>query len=856
MKTTFKFFLACIIAIFLLLFSNAGFAQHKKTKVHRSVKDSLRRAILKRDSLMRTFKQSDNSLNDLLQKIEAYNSSFNQDQSDFSDGFDTLEVSTGLPKMEKRILVMGKLIKNDHSSSLSYLFTIKDLFEHFNEDLDNWGKDLSDDNTKLEKILKDADDFKSDSSMHKVPSDSSLKAKYLPQILSIQRKWASLDSGIQKSIIKIGLLQNHVTSLNLLMFEISDQIDKKIHNFSVKSITNEYGFIWKKNNEKLVRVDTVLSKTIVLNSKLLKYFVDFKTTNRQNVLAHIASISILILFFIWLYFTKRKLIRLKDDHENILDQTHYVFQKPFVSSLIIACSLALYFYDQPPFVFLEILFLIITACIVILIKPVWPKPLFKFWVSLAILSIVYAATNLFTQVSYADRILLLFLSIISIFSASFLIKATKSTTDIYPPHTRLAIIVFTVLQGLTIVLNIIGRFSLAKIIGVATVFDFSLGFGFYLVVQIIMESLFLQMEANKNSKISITSFIDFKVLQKKFKSVLLKIVFVLWFIELLENLYIDDFVYSWAGDILNHPYKFGNAVLTIGSLVVFVLVLWVSILISRVISYFYDFADQQSTAGPDVKKTRTSILLIRLSIFTLGFIAAITFSGIPLSEVTIVIGALGVGIGFGLQNIVNNLVSGVILAFEKPIQVGDIIEVGNRSGVIRDIGIRASKIEAGNGSEIIVPNGDLISQHVINWTLTNNNRQIELIVGVAYGSDIAKVDEILRRILANRTDLMQTPAPSVFLHNFSDSSVDFRLLFWAADIKKWVSLKSNVMIEIYKAFAAEGIEIPHPKRDIQVFFPEGTTADLKNPEKLKEIFPEEDDIIVNPPKGNLPGQGH
>jgi small-conductance mechanosensitive channel len=174
------------------------------------------------------------------------------------------------------------------------------------------------------------------------------------------------------------------------------------------------------------------------------------------------------------------------------------------------------------------------------------------------------------------------------------------------------------------------------------------------------------------------------------------------------------------------------------------------------------------------------------------------------------------------------------------VQVGDIIEVGNRSGVIKEIGIRATKIEAGNGSELIVPNGDLISQHLINWTLTNNNRQIELIVGVAYGSDIAKVDAILKRILKNRTDIMQNLPPSVFLHNFSDSSVDFRLLFWAADIKNWVSLKSNVMIEVYTEFAKEGIEIPHPKRDIQVFFPEGTNAEVKNQEVLKEILTEKD----------------
>ncbi len=807
MRKFFKTLSVVVVLILCIGICNDGYAQHKKTKGHHSVRDSLRRAVLKRDSLMRTFKQSDNSLNDLLQKIEAYTSSYNQNLSDYSQGFDTLEVSAGLPKMEKNIVVLGTLLKNEHSSSLNYLFTIRDLFEHFNESLDDWGKELTDDNNKLEKILKDANEFKSDSAMHTVPSDSSLSAKYLPQILDIQSKWETLNTNIQKSLVKIGLLQNRVTALNLKMFEINDRIDQKIHDFSVKSVANEYGFIWQNNPKVLVPIDSVISKTTKLNGKLLKLFFDFKTTNRQNIIGHIAFFTILILLFIWFFVTKRKLIRSKDDHKNTLEQIHYVVNRPFFSSLLMASLLALYFYDQPPFIFLEFLFLMIMVSIGILIKPIWPTQLFNFWFVLFGLLFVYAITNLFTQVSLVDRILVLTLSIIGTLSGYLFLQKIKKQIENYPPHSRLFIILFTGLQAISTILNIFGRFSLAKIIGVATVFDLALGFGFYLALQIIMEGLFLQLEANKNAKRSITSYIDFKILQRKFKNVIVKVVLVLWFVELFENLYIDDYIYSNVGDFLNHPYKFGNASLSIGSVFMFVFILWISVIVSRVISYFYDFAEQQSDVSSDFKKTRTSILLIRLSVFSLGFIAAITISGIPLSEVTIVIGALGVGIGFGLQNIVNNLVSGVILAFEKPVQVGDIIEVGSRSGVIREIGIRASKIEAGNGSEIIIPNGDLISQHVINWTLTNNNRQIELIVGVAQGSDIDKVKDILKSILQNRNDLMQAPAPTVFLHNFTDSTINFRLLFWAADIKKWVSLKSNVMLEIYSEFRKEGIEI-------------------------------------------------
>src|SRR5206468_6890013 len=209
---------------------------------------------------------------------------------------------------------------------------------------------------------------------------------------------------------------------------------------------------------------------------------------------------------------------------------------------------------------------------------------------------------------------------------------------------------------------------------------------------------------------------------------------------------------------------------------------------------------QQTKLTPQAKKTRSSILLIRLAVFVVGFFTAVTAAGIPMDRVTIIIGALGVGIGFGLQNIVNNLVSGIILAFEKPVQVGDIIEVSGKSGTIKEIGIRSSKIECGDGAELIVPNGDLISQQVLNWTLTNNNRRVEVLIRVVYGSDLVKAGALLNTIVKGHTRIMASPSPSVFLYNFSDTAIEFRIWFWVDEITQWLTVKGDVMLTIYTAF--------------------------------------------------------
>lgn len=290
----------------------------------------------------------------------------------------------------------------------------------------------------------------------------------------------------------------------------------------------------------------------------------------------------------------------------------------------------------------------------------------------------------------------------------------------------------------------------------------------------------------------------------------------------------------------------GGASFTVEGFVIFIVVIWLSSIVSKIISYFYDVsALRADDISVQKKKNRTSTLLIRLAVFSIGFLLAVAASNFPLDKITIIISAFGIGIGFGLQTIVNNLVSGLILAFEKPVQIGDVIEVDGRSGTIREIGIRSSRIATSDGAEVIVPNADMISRQLTNWTLSNNNRRIELIVSVVYGSDIDGVKKILKDILANSEDVMKDPSPSVFLHNLSEKTVDFRMFFWAADISTWLELKSRVWADIYKAFEEGGIKIPTPgPSNVNV-----TLKDERIPVEKQEVKLPEDTGKIQPVKG-------
>jgi len=199
-----------------------------------------------------------------------------------------------------------------------------------------------------------------------------------------------------------------------------------------------------------------------------------------------------------------------------------------------------------------------------------------------------------------------------------------------------------------------------------------------------------------------------------------------------------------------------------------------------------------------------------------GFFVAIAALGVDMTKFTVLAGALGVGIGFGLQNIVNNFVSGLVLLFERPVNVGDVVQVQNEIGVIRRIGIRASIIRLFNSSELIVPNGQLISDKVTNWTLSNRQRRIELKVGVAYGSDPKRVIALLTEVAGAHPLAAKNPAPQTLMTDFGADSLNFEVRIWTDEYEQWVQIKSDVAVAIADALAEAKMAIPFPQRDLHL----------------------------------------
>jgi len=197
-------------------------------------------------------------------------------------------------------------------------------------------------------------------------------------------------------------------------------------------------------------------------------------------------------------------------------------------------------------------------------------------------------------------------------------------------------------------------------------------------------------------------------------------------------------------------------------------------------------------------------------------LAAVNAGGIELNKFTVLTGAFGVGIGFGLQNIINNFVSGLILQFERPIHIDDILDVDNNSGRVTRIGIRSSTIQTFQGAEVIIPNAILISNKVVNWTLSESRRRRELPVGVAYGSDPKVVLKILWDAAARHELVLTKPEPMAYFKGFGASSLDFELQFWVMQEDNGLLISSEVAMAAMKMLDDSGIEIPFPQSDLHL----------------------------------------
>ncbi|MBC9934684.1 mechanosensitive ion channel family protein [Chitinophaga qingshengii] len=810
-----------LLALLLLTLILPAAAQRAKKKapapdtIHMAVVDSatISKNISRLAQDTSKLKKSDTAVAVIINRIEGYTLLLNQLMSSLRRGFDTLSINREIPLVDTSLsLIRENIASLGRTPNINDIYTNKVMLEQLQRKLDGWQKNLFSYYNTLVAINDTLHSLRRDTSMRSIPAEDELYGFYIGQLTRLINKYRSVDSANKVCLIKIGLLQNRVANRYIDVSNLLEDSDYRLEQFSANMFSRDYRYIWKPHRDSINPLEffPVVQRSLHKSTRVLGIFFSIQWP------IFIVWGLLAFLFAWWVYSNVRRIRRNhpEQEAEAILQHAQYVYRHPVASTVIFITTLSSVLSVRYPILYTEIIWGLTMTALTYLFRTSFPKVLYRYWLMLMALLFMYCINNLLIEVTYAEQWGLLICAGLSIGVGIRLLRETSLTTFAHPKYTAPTIKLFIATSAISMLLVILARVGSAKIFGSSAVVNTVMAMNLYVLVKIILEAVFLQVEANKNSSTFI-SFMDYQDVQAKLKTFLTVLAFVGWLIIVARNLYLYDAIYEEISSLLSASHHIGNSDFTFSSVIIFVLVIWVAFVASQLIAYM--FGNTGQSASP-ARKPRfgSTLLLLRLAVLAGGILLAFAASGIPMDKLTIVIGALSVGIGFGLQNVVNNLVSGIILAFEKPIEVGDVIELGTRSGVVKEIGIRSSKISAYDGSTVVVPNADLISQQLINWTMTNRIRRVNFQLGIGYGSDIDQVTGIIKSAFTGQDGILTAPEPIIQLSQFGDNSVNFQVYFWISDLGNAGTLQSKVLTFIYNALNEAGIELPFPQRDLHI----------------------------------------
>jgi potassium-dependent mechanosensitive channel len=799
-----------VLLMGLMVFSNLiSYAQVPKaeSKEEMTLTDSTQ-ASASDKSLTKLNNKNDTTISSMLMNLEEMVSILNKNIAILKKGFDTSSVSEGLPEIEEGLKGMeANLVKMESSANIRNLNSLEVVLDQVLSKLKKYQLTLNGYSETLVKISKDQNDLKSSNSFARKPSDSILRLTYEEKLLPVTQKWKICDSMLTDAVKSIGLLQSRTSTSYLICAERLETVytlKKKIQIGYLKS-DNPDVLTGGKYGQRLSFKESI-TLGFVRNIAISLYYLS------HNWGAILLTFFLCAAFFMLTWVSVKRLQKsLSTDWS---DPLHFLKNRIWLPTLLLLFTLFPFILKNPPAGLVQIswLFMMITATLIRWND--WPVPYRQMWYGIISLFLLFSIDSFLATSSHIEKVLLLILNLFAIVLGWFMYREVLKDKTRYHKLMDESIILFIIFNVLSLLLNLTGRLQLARILSNSGVMSITLLLALQIIREIFMEFLYLQIEAYKDSRFS--GFMEFNNMKQKLRKTLGVITFLMWLLALAWSMNFSDYIFESVTEFLQKDRSLGKFTFTLGSILIFVAIIWISMMLGRIASFVFDSPDS-TISGTRNSKSGSLKLFTKLTIYTLGTLLAFAAAGIAMDKLAIIFGALGVGIGFGLQNIVLNLVSGIILAIEKPMEVGDVIELGTKTGTVKEIGFRSSQISTFEGSVVIVPNGDFISQHLINWTHSNNNsRRVDVIVGVKYGSNLEQVKKIISDIISVNPDVSKYPAPNILIHEFANSAVNIRVLFWTPDYDKWVGLKSKIYQDIYESFAANNIEIPFTQTDLHI----------------------------------------
>jgi potassium-dependent mechanosensitive channel len=635
-----------------------------------------------------------------------------------------------------------------------------------------------------------------DSVLYVVPNDSVSLIRYFQRLVLLNKDFEPVEIPLKTALDSIEKLEIKV---NMIKFSLESDIaetesQRKVLFDNIGIIeTGTFGL----DAGHYKSVEEVIAFSLEKAELVLMFYM----------INHSSSLILMFLFIIGIALFMIMVIRKsKDDLHGL--------SRPFASAILLVITVFQFFLPLPPFVFSGVLWLISGIALTVIMwnqaTPVWRMTWLVFF---GFFLFGFLGNLLLWQSAFERWTMLLYILsalIAGIFTLVWLYKQTVKEKPI------MFFIVLMIAFELLALLNYAsGGYNQAKTFMAGGIFTIIVAYFLFWTARIGNNTLQLSLHFFKGHEDDYHGESREKA-KIKVPSLFLYILFsVGWFILISRNLYFYQTMFEPLGEALVSTRTIGAFTFTYNSIFIFFGILVLSGIISRIVS----FLASDHTAGTGKSKAGglgSWMLLIRITIITAGVLLAFVSAGIPMDKFAIILGALSVGIGFGLQTLINNLVSGVIIAFEKPINVGDIVEITGQVGKMKSIGIRSSVVTTWDGADVIIPNGDLLNQHLVNWTLGSSKRRFNLLLGVAYGTDLQRARQLLLDLMDKDQRILKYPEPIVLANEFNTSSVDLNLKFWVGHFSVGFDVKSDLILAIDLLFRENGIQIPFPQHDVHI----------------------------------------
>lgn len=541
--------------------------------------------------------------------------------------------------------------------------------------------------------------------------------------------------------------------------------------------------------------------------------INFFEANRSNLL-----LFLLFSVGLWIFIARIAKTALPGSVEGIDPNVFACLKQPLTITALIALLLVALMFSKAPADFQRLCRLIAVIPISHLALGMVERKLHPF---IAGLAIAFAINVVSVQISSGTILRRITCLILSVTIATALIRLLRKggllstlfdeRKSVAPP---LLLRIGTFLLVVSILSGIVGNTSLADLLANGTIFSMYYAFSIYIYV-VVLIALTAALVASSVGQRSRALRVHADLVDRRAARYLKIFGWSAWIVVLLFSFQISREAFGGANTVLHQKWQLGAISISLLDIVLFCLVLFGSTQIAKLIRFLLNEEILPRTSiNAGVAQAGTRLTYIAL--LSIGLFLSLGAAGLELSKLTVLTGAFGVGLGFGLQNVVNNFVSGIILSLERPVQIGDLVELNNLTGEVRVIGFRSSTIRTFDGADVIVPNSELITKSVVNWSLTDYVRRTDIQVGVAYGTDPQKVIAILTRLVNAHPQVIRPPEPLITFDAFGDSALNFTVRFWSR-LDNRIQVRSELNMQIAAEFEKNGIAIPFPQRDVHLY---------------------------------------